>query len=88
VSRVRTTVTLDDDLAAELQRLARERGAAFKDVLNATIRAGLGGASTPTPFRVSSRNLGLRPGVNLTRALQVAADDEDAETVRKLALRK
>jgi hypothetical protein len=85
---VRTTVTLDDDLAAELQRLARERGAAFKDVLNSAIRAGLGRSPGPREFRVPSRAMGLRPGVDLTRALQMASDDEDAETLRKLALRK
>jgi predicted transcriptional regulator len=88
VRTVRTTVTLDDDLAAELQRLARERGAAFKDVLNATIRAGLGRSSVPREFRVRSKAMGLRPGVDLTRALQIASEDEDAETRRKLALRK
>ncbi len=85
---MRTTVTLDDDLAAELQRLARERGAAFKDVLNGAIRAGLGRSSGPREFRVRSRAMGLRPGVDLTRALQMVSDDEDAETLRKLALRK
>jgi hypothetical protein len=85
---VRTTVTLDDDLAAELQRLARERGAAFQDVLNGAIRAGLGRTGAGTPYRVPSRPLGLRPGVDLTRALAMAPDDEDAETLRKLALRK
>jgi hypothetical protein len=85
---VRTTVTLDDDLAAELQRLARERGAAFKDVLNAAVRAGLGRTGAGVRYRVPSRPLGLRPGVDLTRALAMASDDEDAETLRKLALRK
>lgn len=87
--QVRTTVTLDDDLAVELQRLARERGTGFKDVLNSVVRAGLrGGPARAAPYRVPTRRLGLRPGVDLTKALTMAADDEDAETVRKLELRK
>ena len=86
---VRTTVTLDDDLVAVLQQLASERGASFKDVLNATVRAGL---QPPTrehpPFRMPTRRLGLRPGVDVDRALRLAADLEDEEVVRKLELRK
>jgi hypothetical protein len=35
-----------------------------------------------------ARPLGLRRGVNLDKALQVAAAEEDGETVRKLELRK
>jgi hypothetical protein len=35
-----------------------------------------------------SRPLGLRAGVNLDKALGLAASDEDAETLRKLELRK
>jgi hypothetical protein len=87
---VRTTLTLDDDIAAELQRLARERGTAFKQVLNETLRRGLasGRSGGAQPYRVPARPLGLRAGVDLTKALRLAADDEDEETVRKLALRK
>ena len=81
-------MTLDDDLAAELQRLARERGTGFKDVLNAVVRAGLARPGEGAAYRMPTRPLGLRPGVDLTRALALAAADEDAETLRKLALRK
>ncbi|MAE71950.1 MAG: hypothetical protein CME06_15975 [Gemmatimonadetes bacterium] len=42
---MRTTLTLDPDLAAELKRLSRLSGAAWKDVVNETIRKGL--AATP-----------------------------------------
>ena len=38
---MRTTVTLDPDVAARLRRLARERGASFKATINETLRAGL-----------------------------------------------
>jgi hypothetical protein len=82
---VRTTVTLDDDVASRLQALVRERGAPFKRVLNDVLRAGLA-AEQPSrrPFEVRARPMGLRPGVNLDKALRLAAELEDEEIVRKL----
>ena len=44
VPHMRTTLTLDDDLAAELDRTARRLGRSFKDVVNETIRRGLAAA--------------------------------------------
>ena len=86
---VRTTVTLDPDVAARLRAVARERGLSFKVALNDAIRSGLDASSVPArPYRVPARPLGLRPGVDLDHALRLAADDEDAEIVRKLHLRK
>jgi hypothetical protein len=38
---VRTTVTLEDDVAAELVKLQKARDESFKDTLNAVLRAGL-----------------------------------------------
>jgi hypothetical protein len=37
----RMTVDLADDLKAQLDRMARERGVRFKDVVNETMRLGL-----------------------------------------------
>lgn len=86
---MRTTVTLDDDLIATLQQLAKERNTPFKDVLNAVVRAGLQPSSTARrPRPLPTRRLGLREGVDLDAALRLAADLEDAEVVRKLELRK
>jgi hypothetical protein len=85
---VRTTLTLDEDVAAALHRLARERNLSFKEVVNSTLRVGLHGEQQARAYRVPTRRLGLRPGVDLADALRLAADLEDAETVRKLELRK
>ena len=86
---IRTTVTLDPDVAEQLKALARRRNLSFKAALNSTVRAGLaaerGGGR---PFRVEARPMGLRPGVDLTHALRMAADLEDNEIIRKLELRK
>lgn len=87
---MRTTVTLDPDLAATLRELARERGDSFTETLNSTLRRGLaaGRARAGKPYRLPSRRLELRAGIDLEHALRVAAELEDAETIRKLELRK
>jgi hypothetical protein len=85
---MRTTVTLDPDVAAGLKELARERGVSFKEVLNDTVRAGLAAGTEARAYWVPTARLGLRPGVDLDGALRLAAAMEDEETVRKLELRK
>ena len=86
---MRTTVTLDEDVAAKLKQKARERGVSFKAVLNDAVRVGLAESSAPSRrFRVQARPLGVRPGVNLDKALRLADELEDAEIIRKLDLRK
>lgn len=86
---MRTTVTVDDDLAAALQQLARERGTTFESVLNATVRAGLRPpGEAANAYRMPTRRLGLRPDLNLGKALRLASDLEDDEVVRKLELRR
>ncbi len=86
---MRTTITLDPDVAARLRALARERGISFKAAVNAALRRGLAEGDEPArPFRVTPRPLDLRPGVDLDQALALAARLEDDETIRKLELRK
>jgi len=84
---MRTTVTLDPDVAKLLRRAVRERGQSFKKVLNSAIRHGLAHKPKPKRFRQKSFHMGrAAPGVNLTKALQLAAELEDAEIVRKFKL--
>jgi hypothetical protein len=87
---MRTTVTLDPDVAAKLKRLARERDMSFKQALNSTVRRGFErGEQKPQPYRLPPpQRLGARPGVNLDKALQLAGELEDAEIIRKLRLGK
>jgi hypothetical protein len=80
---MRTTVTLDPDLAAKLKRVARERGVSFDEALNTSVRRGLRSAEAPRPYRVPARRLGVKPGIDLDRALRIAGEMEDAETLRK-----
>jgi plasmid stability protein len=86
---MRTTITLDPDVYAELRRLARERGQSLKEVVNAVLRRGLAsGEGEPRPYRLATRPLRLRPGIDLDKALRLAAELEDAETIRTHELRK
>jgi hypothetical protein len=86
---MRTTVTLDPDVAARLQRIASERGTSFKATINDTLRRGLeAGDAAAKPYREATRSLGVKPGIDLTKALRLAADLEDEATLRKLELRK
>jgi hypothetical protein len=82
LSIVRTTVTLDDDTLSLVQRLMRERGVSFKKALNDAIREGAQHRPAPARFETSTADLGV-PTVNLDRALQVAAELEDEELIRR-----
>jgi plasmid stability protein len=66
---MRTTLTLDEDVAAKLKAEARRAGRSFRDVVNETLRRGLVSRSAPgkrSPFRVQARDLGnLKPGLGL-----------------------
>jgi len=86
---MRTTLTLDPDVADRLRTLARERGLPFKQVVNAVLRRGLeDGSDAREAFSVAARAMRLRPGIDLDQALELAARLEDEETLRKLELRK
>ena len=80
---MRTTVTLDPDTAEIIRRRMAERGISFKEALNDAIRSGVQAGGAPAPFTTATASLG-ESTVNLDRALQLAADLEDDELVRKL----
>jgi len=60
---VRTTLSLDDDVARLLDKESRRSGASFKEVVNHFLRLGLATAKRPTrkPFVVKPMNLRLPP---------------------------
>ncbi|MBK5223772.1 MAG: antitoxin [Acidimicrobiia bacterium] len=78
---MRTTVTLDPDAEQLIRRRMRERGLSFKEAINDAIRAGTTDRASAT-FRTEPAAMGTSR-VNLDRALQVAADLEDDELIRK-----
>ena len=66
---MRTTLTLDEDLASKLKAEVRRTGKSFKAVVNEYLRSGLvrrAKDKPPKPFHVRARSLGaLRPGLSL-----------------------
>ncbi len=77
---MRTTLTLDDDLAGLLKARAKELGVPFKVAVNQTIRAGLGEATVrthPAPKTVP-HSFGFRPGIDLDKLGQLV-DELEAE---------
>lgn len=72
---MRTTLTLDDDVAATLRELAHRRKLPFKEVVNSVLRRGLAAqeprAASPPPFRVDAFSSPFRPGVDPLRLNQL-----------------
>lgn len=65
---MRTTLTLDEDVAAKLKERSRRTGQSFKQVVNDVLRIGLNvrrRRAVRTRFQVRARDLGLRPGIRL-----------------------
>lgn len=85
---MRTTLTLDDDIARRLQEEARRSGSSFKKVVNELLREGLGRGEKPPSqlprFRVKARACGFRSGVDLLRLNQLNDELEVEDFRRKL----
>jgi len=79
---VRTTVTLDDDVVQLIRRRMAEQHVSFKKALNDAIRDGAAQRPAPAQFTTRTADLGVS-SVNLDRALQIAADLEDDELIRR-----
>ena len=90
---MRTTLTIDDDLARALREKAHETGSPFKEIVNKAIRAGLEQINKPSrkrpyKYKCKSYSLGYPPRADLDRALDLADHLESEEIARKLSLRK
>ena len=77
--QVRTTLTLDPDVAEKLKRLAHQRRATFKETVNDVLRRGL--SSQPSrasrkKFEVVPLRSAFAPGVDPLRLNQLADELE------------
>ncbi len=64
---IRTTVTLDDDVASRVKRESQSRGASFRDTLNDLLRAALLNIETKPrrrTLRIKPARMGYKPGLN------------------------
>lgn len=82
---MRTTLTLDDDVAHQLTELAHNTRKPFKQVLNETLRRGLGSGAKAVqrPFRVKPFKVKLAPGIDERRLNQLYDELETEEFIRK-----
>ncbi len=70
---MRTTLTLDEDVARLLKQQTRRSGKSFKEAVNHFLRLGLSAArqAPNKPFVVTPINLGLPEGFNLDNVEKV-----------------
>jgi hypothetical protein len=80
---VRTTITLDPDTRALVERAMQERGLTFKQAVNEAIRAGLAPTPSENVRPTTPRILGPAR-VDLTKALRLAGELEDETLARRL----
>jgi hypothetical protein len=75
---VRTTLTLDEDVAKLLRREMRRSGASLKAVVNQFLRIGLtsSGKSARRRFVVHPRPMGLHPGLSYDNVEELLASLE------------
>ncbi len=79
---MRTTLTLDPDVAAKAKKGAAKLHKPFKEVINAALRIGLDEILTPPaakPYKTKPRPLGLRRGFSYDNISELiaAAEGED-----------
>jgi predicted transcriptional regulator len=73
---MRTTLTLEDELARRLKELARREGRSFKEVVNAALRRGLAAQEVAELYRVETFRSGFRAGVDPLRLNQLVDELE------------
>ena len=66
---MRTTMTLERDVAAKLEQMARKRRQSFKTIVNEALRAGLAILDRPSAPRPPFRTRGFDLGPSLVGSL-------------------
>ncbi|MGI8776026.1 MAG: CopG family transcriptional regulator [Acidimicrobiales bacterium] len=66
---MRTTVTLDDDVAAAVARLQREGGVGVSAAINQLLRTGLTAREPSLPFKQRTSDMGAR--IDVTNVAEV-----------------
>ncbi len=66
---MRTTLTLEKDVAARLEQVARRRRMPLKAIVNEALRAGLAALDRPAPPASPFRTAGFDLGVSLVGSL-------------------
>jgi hypothetical protein len=82
---MRTTLSLDDDVAALLQRVQKKRDVTFEQVVNEALRLRLERMTQPAaakkPFRTRPANLGKCYFPNLDNTWELLAEGEEESAI-------
>ena len=80
-SSMRTTLTIENDLAESIERLRVAEHLSLREAINLLLRAGLQSVQSPpsaVPYTGPSFDMGLQPGIDPNRLNQLA-DELDVE---------
>lgn len=86
---MRITLTLDPDVAEQLDGQIRRTGKGMKATVNEALRVGLGMAGKPfqpPPFKITAFVSGLQPGIDRDKMNQLLDQLEVEEFLRKASL--
>mgnify|MGYP001175506458 FL=1 len=86
---MRTTITLEPDVAAKLKEFAHRQRLSFKAAVDTVLRRGLAAQATstgaPAPFVVQPHAGGFRPGIDVARLNQLLDDLDTQDFAREAA---
>lgn len=88
---MRTTLTLEENVAARLRARARKKKLSFKQVVNEALRKGLQSAEEPRqtkPFRIKPFSMGVKPGIDYDKTNQLLDDEEARYAASKMKRRR
>jgi len=84
---MRTTLTVDDDIAIELRRLSASTRQGFKSTVNDLLRRGLAASPRPLPspgrFVIKAKACGFLPGVDPLKLNQLADEVETDDFIER-----
>ena len=84
---MRTTVTLDPDVAMKLKKRMADKNLTFKETVNQALRCGLKEIEKEKkrpPFKVIPHSFGFRPGIDQNKLSQLLDQLDAEEFVRKM----
>ncbi|MEM7246796.1 MAG: antitoxin [Acidobacteriota bacterium] len=87
MSKTRTTLTLDEDVARELKARARQEDRPYRDVVNDALRRGLMIGEKPVPygkFQVPTFSSAFQPGIDPGRLNHLIDELETEDQQRSL----
>jgi len=82
---MRTTLNVADDVLRSLRQESERSRTSFRETVDRVLRLGLARAQPPKarpPYRCPAFDMGVPQGLDLDKALQLAALLEDHETIR------